>query len=153
MSSRIQAELKQTKPFASAGEEAAVALMRTAAVFDHALEEAMRPFGITGTQYNVLRILRGAGDEGHCGRAVGERMIARVPDVPRLLDRMAEAGWIRRVRDTTDRRHVIARITPAGLELVEAVEPVLQAMHARFVGKLSAEQTRALIELLDTIRE
>src|SRR5918911_521143 len=136
MPSRLQAELKQTKPFASRESEAALGLLRTAAIFEHAQQEALRPFGITGTQYNVLRILRGAGEAGLCGREVGERMITRVPDIPRLLERMEEAGLISRERDTDDRRHVIARITTAGLRVIDEVTPVLTAVEKRFFGQL-----------------
>ena len=106
MSSRLQAEIKQNKPFATLQHEAILGLLRTAAIVDHALDEMLRPYGLTGTQFNVLRILRGAGQDGLCGREIGERMITRVPDVPRLLDRMEKAALISRERDPTDRRHV-----------------------------------------------
>ena len=119
MPSRLQAEIKQTKPFARLEHEAILGLLRTAAIVDHANDEALRPFGITGTQFNVLRILRGAGENGLCGREVGERMINRVPDVPRLLDRMEKAGLIGRDRDPDDRRHVTARITEKGRALLD----------------------------------
>src|SRR5215207_8688671 len=121
MPSRLQAEIKQTKPFPSLQHEAILGLLRTAAVVDHSTDEALRPYGITGTQYNVLRILRGAGANGLCGREIGERMITRVPDIPRLLDRMEKSGLISRVRDREDRRHVTARITPKGDEVLEEV--------------------------------
>src|SRR5687768_17850165 len=132
MPSRLQAEIKQTKPFASLEQEAILSLLRTAAVVDHATEEALRPFGVTGTQFNVLRILRGAGDAGLCGREIGERMISRVPDVPRLLERLEKAGLISRERDPNDRRHVTARISAAGLELLNAVGTVSTPMEQRF---------------------
>jgi DNA-binding MarR family transcriptional regulator len=152
MPSRLQSELKQTKPFTSLGEEAGLGILRTAAILEHSTQEALRPFGLTGTQYNVLRILRGAGEVGLCGREVGERMITRVPDVPRLLDRMEEAGLIRRERDTNDRRHVIARITPEGLRLAAEIDPVMAGQHAKFFGDMDPAQLNALIEALDAIR-
>jgi DNA-binding MarR family transcriptional regulator len=152
MPSRLQAELKQTKPFPTRQSEAALGLLRTAAIVEHAEQEALRPFGITGTQYNVLRILRGAGDTGLCGREVGERMITRVPDVPRLLERMEEAGLIRRERDADDRRHVIARITPHGLRVVDEVTPVLVEVEARFFGHLEEDAIDALVSALDAVR-
>jgi len=153
MSSRLQIELKQNKPFAAPTQEAAVGLLRTAAVIEHAQQEVLRPFGITGTQYNVLRILRGSFESGLCGREVGERMIARVPDIPRLLDRMEEAGLIRRERDSADRRHVIARISDEGLRLLERVAPVLRELEDRFFGTLGDEQLEALVRSLDDIRQ
>ena len=152
MTSRLQVELKQTKPFPSRESEAALGLLRTAAIVEHAQQEALRPFGITTTQYNVLRILRGAGEAGLCGREVGERMITRVPDIPRLLERMEEAGLIRRERDADDRRHVIARITDAGLRMVDQVTPVLLTLEQRFFGHLDGGTLGALIEALDEVR-
>ena len=121
MPSRLQAEIKQTKPFVSLEQEAVLGLLRTAAIVDHANDEALRPFGLTGTQFNVLRILKGAGPDGLCGREIGERMINRVPDVPRLLDRLEKAELISRVRDREDRRHVTARITDKGRQLLDEI--------------------------------
>jgi len=151
MPSRLQVEIKQTKPFARPEQEALLGVLRTAAIIEHAQHEALKPYGITGTQYNVLRILRGAGPTGLCGREVGERLIARVPDVPRLLERMTDQGLVSRERDPDDRRHVTARITDTGLELLDRVDPVLQALERRF-GNLPAAELEALIASLDTIR-
>jgi len=151
MPSRLQAEIKQNKPFASLEHEAMLGLLRTAALVDHGNDEALRPFGITGTQFNVLRILRGAGDAGLCGREVGERMITKVPDVPRLLERLEKAGLISRERDPNDRRHVTARITQQGNDLLDAVRAVSNPMEERF-KQLSRDQLEVLINALDSIR-
>mgnify|MGYP002622256138 CR=1 FL=1 len=113
----LREELKQNRPFRSAEQEALLALQRTAAVFDHAFSEAMKPWGITPTQYNVLRILRGAGDKGLCRHEIGDRMVTRVPDVTRLLDRMEAAGLIERGetrRVFSGRRVSPWHMTPAG---------------------------------------
>ena len=150
MRSRLQTEIKQNKPFASLEHEAILGLLRTAAIVDHANEEALRSFGVTATQYNVLRILRGAGANGLCGREIGERMITRVPDVPRLLDRLEKAKLISRERDANDRRHVTARITAKGRELLDEIGTV-SSVENRF-KQLSKDQLRALIDALDTIR-
>ena len=150
--STIARELKQKKPFPSKAEEAAVTLMRTADVLRRFIGAVIEPHGITSQQYNVLRILRGAGEAGLCGREVGERMITRVPDIPRLLERMEEAGLIRRERDADDRRHVIARITDAGLRVVDEVTPVLLSVEHRFFGHLDASALDALIDALDDVR-
>jgi DNA-binding MarR family transcriptional regulator len=152
MTGRLQHEIKQTRPFARAESEAMVGILRTAAVLDHAVNEALKPHGLTATQHNVLRILRGAGAEGLCGREVGERLIARVPDVSRLLDRMVETGLVARERDTGDRRHVTARITAAGLALLDRVDPVIAALEARYTGRLPAVALTGLIDALDAIR-
>jgi DNA-binding MarR family transcriptional regulator len=152
MTSRLQEELKQSKPFPTRAAEATLGLLRTAAIVEHAQQEALRPFGITGTQYNVLRILRGAGEKGLCGREVGERMITRVPDIPRLLERMEEAGHISRERDADDRRHVIARITVAGLRAIDDASPALEAMERRFFDGVDPDLIESLIAALDEVR-
>lgn len=152
MPSRLQSEIKQSRPFTRPGQEALLSIMRTAAILDHVIQDALKEFGITGTQYNVLRILRGAGKEGLCGREIGERMVSRVPDVSRLLDRMEEQGLMTRERDPDDRRHVTARATPKGLKLLVQVEPVLAAVELRFVGELDDGALKRLIETLDVVR-
>jgi len=152
MPSRLQAEIKQTKPFASLEHEAILGLLRTAAIVDHATDEALRPYGLTGTQFNVLRILRGAGTDGLCGREIGERMITRVPDVPRLLDRLEKAELISRVRDRDDRRHVVARITTKGKQLLDEIGDASSPVEAWF-KRLNQQQLRTLIDALDAIRE
>ena len=153
MSSRLQAEIKQTKPFARLELEALLGILRTAAILDHALNEALKPHGLTVTQHNVLRILRGAGKSGLCGREIGERLIAPVPDVSRLLDRMEELALVSRERDADDRRHVTARITAKGLRLLDEVDPALEAVWQRRFGRLGREELQALIAALDVVRD
>jgi MarR family transcriptional regulator, organic hydroperoxide resistance regulator len=152
MNSRLQAEIKQNRPFRRLETEAMAGVLRTAAVLDHTLGEALKPFGVTLTQYNVLRILRGAGERGLCGRDVGERLISRVPDVPRLLDRMEEMAMIHRERDPSDRRHVTARITADGVRVLEEVTPVLEQIEEDRFSHLGADALRSLIRALDTVR-
>src|SRR6476469_4609617 len=118
MTSRLQDEIKQTRPFARPGDEALLSIFRTASVLEHAFNELLRPFGLTMTQYNVLRILQGAGAAGLCGREIGERLVSRVPDVSRLLDRMTELALVSKERDAADHRHVTTRITTKGLRLL-----------------------------------
>src|SRR5690606_11370153 len=105
---------RQNRPFDSLQQEAHLAVARTAAVLDHAVAEALKPYDLTPTQYNVLRILRGAGEAGLCRNEVSERMVARVPDATRLLDRMESAGLIQRYRDDQDRRFVTTKISDEG---------------------------------------
>jgi len=149
----LQAEIKQTKPFPSRATEALLSILRTAAVLDHQLGEALRPHRVTPTQYNVLRILRGAGAGGLCGREIAERMIARVPDVPRLLERLEAMQLIRRERDPRDRRHVTARIAPKGLALLTAVGPATEAVARSRLGRLSERTLVGLIEGLTAVRD
>lgn len=153
MPSRLESELKQSRPFARKSEEALVSIMRTAAVLDHVSQDAFKAFGITPTQYNVLRILRGAGKEGLCGREIGERLVSRVPDVSRLLDRMEDLGLMTRERDPNDRRHITARVTAKGLKVLVDAEPTRRALEERFTGGLSAGALAGLIETLDAMRD
>ena len=153
MPSRLRDEIKQTKPFASVYEEAYLNLARTAAVLGHSFAEAVKPHGVTATQYNVLRILRGAGNAGLCRNEVRDRLVAQVPDVTRLLDRMEEAGLIEREREAADRRMVTTRITADGLRLLKALDEPVLALHRTQLGHLSKQQLTTLIELLTLARE
>lgn len=149
----LQTEIKQRKPFTSPTAEALLSVLRTAAVLEHHLTEALKPYGITHTQYNVLRILRGAGTTGLCGREVAERMVSKVPDISRLLDRMVDMQLVDRERDPVDRRHVTARISSKGLRVLEQATPQLAGVErTRFAG-LEPERVKLLIESLAQIRE
>ena len=148
----LRDELKMTRPFRSVEEEAILSIARTAAVMEHSGAEALKPFDLTITQYNVLRILRGAAGEGLCRNEVGERLVTKVPDVTRLLDRMEEAGLIVRQRGGEDRRFVSTRITDKGLKLLEKIDRELPAMHARQLGHVSQKRLRELIAILEEVR-
>ncbi len=153
MTTRLQEEIKQTRPFASLEQEAFLSLGRTWALLDHALAEALKPHGITPTQYNVLRILRGAGQDGLCRSEVMERMIARVPDATRLLDRLAAAGLIARVRNPDDRRFVTTHVTEEGIRLLAELDDLVLACHERHFEALDDAALRGLIEMLGLVRE
>lgn len=152
MQTTLEAELRQTRPFKSPLEEAFVALQRTAAVLEHALEATLKPSGVTGTQYNVLRILRGAGDEGLCRTDIGARMVRRVPDVTRLLDRLEDTGYIARTRGGGDRRYVTTRITPRGLRALSKLDAIVARFHEQHMEPLTPEQVQSLIALLAVLR-
>jgi len=152
MRNALQAELKQNKPFKSLQEEAMLSITRTAAVLEHGVAQALRPHEITPTQYNVLRILRGAGAEGLCRQEVGERLVRRVPDVTRLLDRMEDGGLIARRRGKEDRRYVATYITPKGLDLLAAIDREICEIHNRQIGHVDARSLRLLIEVLTKVR-
>jgi DNA-binding MarR family transcriptional regulator len=153
MTPQLREEISQTRPFGSPEEEAYVAIQRTAALLGHALAETIRPLGLTATQYNVLRILRGAGEPGLCRNEVRDRMITQVPDVTRLLDRMEEIGLIERRREGTDRRFVTTRITPDGLRLLADLDEPVAAAHQRLLGHLDDAALKALVDLLGRARE
>lgn len=153
MPTSLKDEIKQTKPFARPAEEALLSILRTAAVLEHAENDVLKAYGLTHTQYNVLRILRGAGRRGLCGRDVAERLVSHVPDVSRLLDRMEEAGVIVRARDPDDRRHVTARITPTGRKLLVDATPELERLGRARTARLSPADVAGLIRVLAAIRE
>ena len=148
----LQEEIRQRKPFVSAEEEALLSIARTAAVLEHAAGEVLKKHGLTITQYNTLRILRGAGPEGLCRNEVRDRLIARVPDATRLLDRLEETGLVTRSREGGDRRFVLSRITAAGLELLARLDPEVAAMNRRLLGHLSQGKLRTLVDLLAEAR-
>jgi len=153
MSGKLAAELKQNKPFRLLEEEALLNLVRTHEHVQQRQAEFFREFQITPTQYNVLRILRGAGKDGLTCSQVAERMLTADPDITRLLDRMEARRWIVRERSVQDRRVVVARITAEGLELLGAIDKPLEAMLKRQVGHVGREQLRLFIEILESIRE
>jgi DNA-binding MarR family transcriptional regulator len=148
----LQEELKQTKAFKCLEEEAYLSIVRTAAVLEHGFAQALKRFKLTPTQYNVLRMLRGAGVDGLCRNEVGERLVTNVPDVTRLLDRMEETGLIARHRSTSDRRYVTARIAPRGLELVNRLDATIAAIHHEQLGHVDKHALRAIVDLLTSVR-
>ena len=133
--------------------EVFVSLLRTADVLTRAAEDLVKSHELSGTQYNVLRILRGAGPEGLACREVGCRMISRDPDITRLLDRMESRGLIARAREAHDRRVVKTRITEAGLALLDKLDKPVRELHCRQFRRFSGKQLRELLNLLDRARE
>jgi len=146
--SELLAEIKQTKPFESGRDELWLNLSRTAAVIGHEVEQRLRPHGLSPTQYNVLRILRGAGEAGLMQYEIGERLVAQVPDVPRILARMEKAGWIERVRGIVDRRVVRATLTAAGRKLVDQLDSTMHEVHSGLFPAMSEAEMRHACDLL-----
>ncbi len=149
--------MKTTKPGKSgrrpgSPEEAAfLDLMRTADMLSRGLVRILKSEDLSPTQYNVLRILRGAPEGLPCGE-IACRMITRDPDVTRLLDRLEKRELISRCRESTDRRTVMTRIAPEGLELLARLDEPVQAAHHKQLGHLGRERLRALAELLSVSR-
>ncbi|HUQ48447.1 MAG TPA: MarR family transcriptional regulator [Gemmatimonadaceae bacterium] len=152
MISELRTELKQNKPFPSLHEEASLNIQRTAGVLGDEFAPVLKPYGITGTQYNVLRILRGAEPDGLCRNEVRERLINKMPDATRLLDRMEAAGLVTRSREEEDRRMVRTRITTQGREIVDALDAPVGARHKQQLGHLSADELKTLVNLLTKAR-
>ena len=153
MAGRLQAEIKQKKPFARAEVEAFLNLQRTADALARGLAEALKPAGLSGPQYNILRILRGAGPAGCACRELGERMVTQDPDITRLLDRLEARGLVARARGREDRRVVVTRIAEKGLRVLADLDAPLMNLHRRLLGHLGDRRLRALIELLEVARE
>jgi DNA-binding MarR family transcriptional regulator len=130
-----------------------VTLLRIADAFALESEQFLKSVGLTGAQYNVLRILRGAQPEGLACRAIGERMISHDPDITRLLDRMEKRGHITRERQTDDRRVVITRITPEGLATLKPLDEPVHVLHRRQFQHMPASRLNALVELLDEVMQ
>lgn len=153
MCPKLKAEIRSSGTFSSTEEEVSLNILRTAALLEHAVAERLKPHGLTQTQYNVLRILRGAGEDGLCRNEVGERMLKPVPDVTRLLDRLVDSGLVARDRDEEDRRFVTARITSKGLERLELLDEPVAGMHEELLGHMKKSDLRKLVELLEESRE
>ncbi len=152
MVEKLLAEIKQTKPFTSLEQEVTLNVMRTADALGRGMEEILKLAKLSLPQYNVLRILRGAGPKGLCCREVAERMLTRDPDITRLLDRLERRGLVARERDQEDRRVIMVRITEAGRALLKELDAPLAAHHRRALNHLGEKRLRALAELLEAAR-
>jgi DNA-binding MarR family transcriptional regulator len=141
----------QTRRPAGAEEKAFLDLLRTAETLSHPLAQLLRTHDLSLTQYNVLRILRGAPDGLTCTE-VANRMITREPDITRLMDRLEKRQLIVRARDEKDRRVVLARITPQGLHVLASLDGPVQQTHRRSMGRLGPDRLALLSELLAACR-
>ncbi len=148
MSSTLQDEIKQGRPFASTKHELWLNLSRTTALLGHELEQKLRGYGLSPTQYNVLRILRGAIPNGLCQYEIRDRLVAQVPDVPRILERMEKAGWILRTRGEQDRRMVVASVSEDGLKLLGELDGPMEGWMSGLFEGLTEGEVRRLNELL-----
>ncbi len=132
--------------------EAFLGVVRTASSLLRDVELLLNRHGLTGAQYNVLRILRGAGEQGACGREIASKLITAEPDIARLLDRMEKHGLISRTRDAKDRRFVTARITPSGLETLAVLDEPVADLHRRQFAALSPSELKRLVTGLEKTR-
>jgi DNA-binding MarR family transcriptional regulator len=150
--SAVQREIQQTRPFHSIGAEAVIGIMRTASLIERRINAIVIREGISQQQYNVLRILRGAGTRGIPTLEIRDRMVDVSPGVTRLIDRLEKAGHARRDRSSPDRRHVMCHITTQGLALLARLDAPVRAYDDAAVKILTADETRELIRLLDRVR-
>jgi len=150
--SELRDELKQTRPFQSPAHEAVVSILRTAAVVQRHIAQVVETRGISAQQYNVLRILRGAGEAGLPTLAIRDRMIEEAAGITRLLDRLEVAAFVVRERCTPDRRQVLCRITPPGLALLASLDAPVEEVNTRAVAALTVDEQRNLVTLLGAVR-
>lgn len=153
MDRKLQAEIKQKAPFASIEQEVYLNLLRTGDALSQRVETLLRASGLSGTQYNVLRILRGAGRTGLTCGETGERMVTHDPDITRLLDRLEKKKLIARSRDARDRRVVTTKITPQGLRLLATLDKPVAELHRRLFRHVPQRDLKKLSSLLDKVRE
>ena len=150
--SSLAVALKQNRPFVSLQQEAFLSILRTASELSHASDKFLREFDISQPQYNVLRILRGAGAEGLCRNEISARMVTAMPDMSRLLDRMERSGWITRERDEKDRRQVLTFITDSGKKLLAVMEIQVNEQTHRLLEGVKSSDLKKLLEVLAQIR-
>ena len=148
---KIYQEIKQNKPYRSPAQLAVVTIIRTADVIRHAVGRAVSVYGLSDEQFNVLRILRGAGEGGLPTLDVSSRMLSRSPNVTRLIDRLIAKKLVRRTRSKQDRRVVEVFVTPQGLELLGHLDGVVDKVLATFPAATKAE-IDTLLEGLDRVR-
>ena len=151
MKDETEDPIRDEAPIGSAEESAFLELMRTADMLSRGFAPLLKAEELSSTQYNVLRILRGAPEGLPCGE-IGNRMITRDPDITRLLDRLEKRGLVSRCRETKDRRMVLTRITDKGLELLARLDEPVQEVHRAQMGHLGRERLQELVELVRAAR-
>lgn len=150
--SDLRTEIAQRRPFHSVKAEVAVSILRTAALIERHFAQVVARTGVTIQQYNVLRILRGAGDEGLPTLAIRDRMIEEAAGITRLLDKLERAGYVVRERCTPDRRQVLCRITASGSAVLARLDAPVDALNEAALCTLDSAETARLIELLGAVR-
>jgi DNA-binding MarR family transcriptional regulator len=147
----VRERIQQRRAFRSVASEAVVSLMVAADHLDQVAEAVCQRHGLTSDQYNVLRILRGVHPQGHPRCEIARRMIHPSPDVTRMLDRLSRQGFVTRARNPEDLRESIATISPAGLALLERVDPDIEQAQAELTSALSEPELRRLSRLCDAL--
>jgi DNA-binding MarR family transcriptional regulator len=149
----LAADIKQRKPFERPEHAAYLNLVRTATALMRREAELLKAHDLTPAQFNVLRILRGAGGDGLIGREIGERLITWDPDVTKLLDRLEARGLVTRERQPRDRRAIVARVTTKGLSMLQQVDKPMLDMVVGLLGHLGEKKLKQLSALLEAARE
>lgn len=149
---RLAEEIRMSRPFQLPELEAFLNLVRTSDQLQWHLAELFKQYGVTMQQYNVLRILRGAGEEGLPSLSIARRMVTRVPDITRLVDRMERNGWVQRARSESDRRVVRVLLTREGRGLADVLEGPTNDCHREQLGHLDPAELETLNRLLEKAR-
>lgn len=150
---RLRTELRQSKPFDTLEQEGALALERTSDQLRRHYDAFFKGYDLTGTQYNVLRILRGAGPAGLPCSEIGDRMVTRDPDITRLLSRLEKRDLCDRNRDGKDRRVILSHITPAGLKLLQEIDGPIRELSRDLLKHMGKSRLRSLLRLLEQVRD
>ena len=141
------------RQFKHAAEEALVSLLVAAGRYGQRLNDLCRAYDVTHDQYNILRILRGVHPDGHPRFEIANRLVSRAPDVTRLLDRLVRQGLVERGWSAENRRHSIARVTDAGLELLAAIDPDLDALQREVTAGLTREELETFTRVCDHLAD
>ncbi|MBI2689271.1 MAG: MarR family transcriptional regulator [Acidobacteria bacterium] len=149
---RLREEIQQTKPFQDRSHAAGLALLRTADEAKRGVEALVEPHGLSVEQYNVLRILRGAGEKGLPTLEIAARLLEKNPGITRLVDKLEAKKLVCRARCTVDRRQVFCTITAAGADLVNQFDEPARQQGQQFFRGLTGTQLDTLIDLLDLVR-
>jgi DNA-binding MarR family transcriptional regulator len=149
---KLQKEIRQSKAIRLLEEEASLNIVRTADVLMAKVMDVLKPYGLSATQYNVLRILRGAGAAGATCKDMASRMLTRDPDITRLMDRLEKRGLLTRDRAKEDRRFVTTRLTGAGLDMVNELDGPVEQVHRHQMRHMKADRLRCLVGLLEEVR-
>jgi DNA-binding MarR family transcriptional regulator len=153
MGSKLKDEIRQTKPFSGIEQEALLNIHRTAGILQRRSQQVLKQQDLTESQYNVLRILRGAGPDGLRCSDIGERMISHDPDITRLLERLQRIKLIERRRDGKDRRVIYSRITAEGLDRLQKLDPLVESSGKSMLSHMNPERIGLLIDLLEEVRQ
>jgi DNA-binding MarR family transcriptional regulator len=152
MSGKLIKEIHKTRPFDSVQQELFLNIIRTGDFLMRRFDELLKPHKLSPTQYNILRILRGAGESGLPCKGIGEHLITRDPDITRLLDRLEARSLITRQRDVKDRRRVSTRITPEGLKILKDLDKPVLDLHRHQLSHLPETKLTQIIDLLEEVR-
>jgi DNA-binding MarR family transcriptional regulator len=152
LANKLKDEIRQNKPFTGLEQEALLNIRRTSGYVAHVTQQVLKVHGLTDSQYNVLRILRGAGPSGLRCSDISERMITRDPDITRLLSRLQGRGLVGRHRDARDRRVVHIRIRSAGSAVLQELDPVVEASAVSVLGHMTKRRLALLVDLLEEAR-